>query len=65
MKLTPLLGLTLAPVKRRLRDWLITRLEEHYNISAAVEDARAREHLRNVAHFQKKAALTRLRRRGP
>lgn len=48
-----------APLIRSIRNWWLTRAERHYLISADVELQRAREAHRNVAYFQKRAALAR------
>ena len=59
MSAADLLGLSLAPAWRSLRNWWLQRAERHYLICAEVEAQRAREAQMNVAYYQKRAALAR------
>jgi hypothetical protein len=54
-----LLNMVAAPLVRNLRHWLLRCYEDHCLISAEVETAKAREANKNVAYYQKRAALAR------
>ncbi|HJV52765.1 MAG TPA: hypothetical protein VJ652_14960 [Noviherbaspirillum sp.] len=54
-----LFSLSVEPAARALRRFWLSRVEQHYLISAEVEAAKARQANANAAYFQKKAALAR------
>ncbi len=57
-----LLLISLKPFVRNIHHWWLRRLEAHYLMCADVEQERVREHQRNLAYYQKKAALARANR---
>lgn len=63
INLGQLLQLAPAPYLRSLKNWWLTRAENHYLICADVEQQRAREAQLNVAYYQKCAALARSERK--
>lgn len=50
---------SLQPIIKAVRNWWLTRLENHYLMSAATEAERAKEALANVKYYQRKAAFAR------
>jgi hypothetical protein len=54
-----LVMLSVTPAVRFFHHWWLKRVEQHYLISANVEEERAREAHANVAYYQKRAALAR------
>lgn len=54
-----LLSISLLHIQRILVNWYYRRAEEHYLISACIEQQRAKEAMLNAAHYQKKAAFAR------
>lgn len=65
MTIQQLLSLTLGHPIHHLRNWWLTKIEDHYLICASTEAQKAREHQHNVAYYQKQAALVRSRRNTP
>jgi hypothetical protein len=62
IRLPELLCLSLRGPCRAIRNWYLTRAENHYLICADVEAKRAREAQQNVAWYQKRAAMARSQR---
>lgn len=59
MNLKELLHLAPAPYWRAFRRWYYRKAEQHYLMSAQIEEQKAREHSKNVAYYQKLAVLAR------